>query len=381
MARRGLSLYDARDVHRMNAIRGARHDGKGLDGEADCEHVAFHRDVKRLHNATLRVAPWIYCQGDPGPTASGYFNETIVRKESLAIGAGSVTTRKVPIANSAPAKWKLIHARDWKPWLTSAHPCNEMTPKLDVLWNRGFYNIALPHKKRPITYYNAKGTVARPLSRVDFNNYFTPNQCGIIWVRLWDLREWVAKILPNTRCGNGNITIITTDEDWDVPRALPHEIPEKIFRSEQIKAWYSTNVVAQDHTKLFPVPIGLPIQRGFPGSPDSEFTIKAMDKLRLSAKPFAERNRSILYDVGTLGVSARRDKGRKAARMALEKCPDGRIRIMPKGGSLEIWPLHASHQFAIAPVGVGYDTHFAFGNTFSLARFLLYFHRHWTPCT
>ena len=29
---------------------------------------------------------------------------------------------------------------------------------------------------------------------------------------------------------------------------------------------------------------------------------------------------------------------------------------MPKGGSLEIWPLYASHQFAIAPVGVGYDT-------------------------
>ena len=81
-----------------------------------------------------------------------------------------------------------------------------------------------------------------------------------------------------------------------------------------------------------------------------------MDKLRLAAKPFAERNRAILYDVGTLGGSSRRDHGRKATKKALEKCAPGKIEIMPQGRPLESWSLYASHRFAIVSIGVGFDT-------------------------
>ena len=252
--------------------------------------------------------------------------------------------------------WKPIDAKDWLPFITSAQPYNNMTPKLDVVWARGYYSAGLPHSERPIEYYNARGMSSKALPPTTFKKYFTPDQCGTIWIRIWDLREWVNTILPHARCGNGNMTIITSDEPWDVPDGVPNGIPKIIFQSHQIKAWYSTNVVVQDQPKLFPIPLGLPIHYGFPDSPDSADTVRTMDRLRLGAKPFAERNQSILYDVGTLGGSARRDRGRKAAKEALAKCPDGRIRIKPKGGPLETWPLVASHQFAIAPIGVGYDT-------------------------
>lgn len=260
-------------------------------------------------------------------------------------------------SNVAPDKnWKPIDARDWRPYIASEVPYSNMTPKLDVVWTRGYYSVGLPHSERPIEYYNARGMSSKALPSTTFKKYFNSKQCGTIWIRIWDLREWVNTVLPNARCGSGNITIITSDEPWDVPDGLPKGIPEKIFQSDQIKAWYSTNVVVQDHLKLFPIPLGLPIHYGFPDSPDSADTVRTMDRLRLAAKPFVERNQSILYDVGTLGGSARRDQGRKAAKEALAKCPRGRIRIKPKGGPLETWPLFASHKFAIAPIGVGYDT-------------------------
>ena len=258
-------------------------------------------------------------------------------------------------SDAAEVAWRPIDSRDWKPHIAYDHPYNNTTPKLDVVWNRGYYSASLPHRERPITYYNAKGLSARALSPAEFSTFFTPNQCGIIWIRLTDVKEWVHRVLPHSTCINGNITIITSDEPWDVPDALPRGVSEKIFQSEKIKAWYSTNVV-RNQSKLFPVPLGLPIHYGFPGSPDAWYTVESMNNFRLAAKPFTERKTSILYDIGTLGGSQRRDQGRKAAKEALGKCPRERIEIKPKGGPLETWPLYASHKFAIVSVGVGFDT-------------------------
>jgi hypothetical protein len=104
------------------------------------------------------------------------------------------------------------------------------------------------------------------------------------------------------------------------------------------------------------VPIGLAIHNGFDGSPHSAHTVQQMDNLRHAALPFQDRNRTVLFDAGTMGGSTRRDTGRKVANKKLSQCPPGRVETMPRGNQLESWPRYASHQFAIAPVGVGYDT-------------------------
>ena len=54
-------------------------------------------------------------------------------------------------SNVAPdVTWTPIDAKDWLPFITSAQPYNNMTPKLDVVWARGYYSAGLPHSERPI---------------------------------------------------------------------------------------------------------------------------------------------------------------------------------------------------------------------------------------
>jgi hypothetical protein len=52
-------------IYKISAVIGARYKGV-FDGRADCEHIAFHRDMKEIHNARIVMTNWVYCQGDPG---------------------------------------------------------------------------------------------------------------------------------------------------------------------------------------------------------------------------------------------------------------------------------------------------------------------------
>eukprot|EP00521_Asterionellopsis_glacialis_P010325 CAMPEP_0195306674 /NCGR_PEP_ID=MMETSP0707-20130614/37313_1 /TAXON_ID=33640 /ORGANISM="Asterionellopsis glacialis, Strain CCMP134" /LENGTH=425 /DNA_ID=CAMNT_0040370895 /DNA_START=39 /DNA_END=1316 /DNA_ORIENTATION=+ len=248
-------------------------------------------------------------------------------------------------------------------YLSSNAPYSGMTPHLDVIWARGWYNVLhLPLSPTPLSYHNAPGLGQHALSMGVLSQYFSPDQCGMIWLRTHDLPAWTDNVLSRSTCSDGNITLITSDHYIDIPTGLRRGVASTLFNSSKIAAWYSTNQVQQpqhdEPHKLFPIPLGLPIHYGFDGSPHSAHTVQTMERLRRDAPPFHARNRTVLLDVGTMsGGNQRRSAGRQLAKDKLLQCPKGRVEIMPRGGPLESWPRYAAHQFAIAPVGVGYDTY------------------------
>ena len=52
-------------IHKMWVVRHSRYSHKGINGDNDCEHVAFYRDVKS-RGARIKLWPVVFCEGDPG---------------------------------------------------------------------------------------------------------------------------------------------------------------------------------------------------------------------------------------------------------------------------------------------------------------------------
>eukprot|EP00978_Attheya_sp_CCMP212_P001122 scaffold2339_cov54-Attheya_sp.AAC.1 len=244
---------------------------------------------------------------------------------------------------------------EWKVLGSYDAPYNRMAPRLHVVWARGWYNVVGPRSSVPLDYYNKKGLGGGAHSPQQLAQWFSPNTtCGTIWLRSTDLSWWANHILPKLK-KNCNITLISSDNAQDTPNKLGEDV---ILASPHVHAWYSTNVVKKNHTKLFPIPLGIPIHYGFPDSPDSVHTIQKMIEIRQNSTPFLERKSTILYDVGTVdGGSGRRSTLRKQASDALAKCGNSNIENMPKGTAVESWPRYSAHQFAIAAAGVGWDTY------------------------
>ena len=53
-------------IYKISFIMGIRYSGTGIHGEADCEHVAFHRDMKQKKGARVMVSPLVYCEDGKG---------------------------------------------------------------------------------------------------------------------------------------------------------------------------------------------------------------------------------------------------------------------------------------------------------------------------
>ncbi len=53
-------------IYKISMTFGASYSGKGVSGEMDCEHVAFHRQMKERNGARIRLLPLVYCAGDLG---------------------------------------------------------------------------------------------------------------------------------------------------------------------------------------------------------------------------------------------------------------------------------------------------------------------------
>ena len=48
-------------IYKIDKIRGCQYSGVGVNGEMDCEHVAFHRCMLETHNASIKIAMWSHC--------------------------------------------------------------------------------------------------------------------------------------------------------------------------------------------------------------------------------------------------------------------------------------------------------------------------------
>ena len=104
---------------------------------------------------------------------SSFVRDNKTRDRRILIAGVMRNVRGNFLGTAVEESWKKIDAQDWKPFISSEHPYNVMTPKLNVVWNRGYYNVALPHKERPISYHNARGYSSKALSPIDFKTYFT----------------------------------------------------------------------------------------------------------------------------------------------------------------------------------------------------------------
>jgi len=224
-------------------------------------------------------------------------------------------------------------------------------PQHSLLWSRGWYMLGRPSSV-PLDYYNHKGLDPKAHA-FPLQNYFQ-HACGTVWVRTRDLSWWARHVVPVLRC---DIILVSSDGVEDVPDAIPSAA--QILDSPRVTAWYAQNVVDETrYPKLWGLPLGLAIHDGFPGSPDSQHTIDTMQSIRLETRPFRARHHKVLYDPGTFnpGGGSRRDQARIQARDALGACAS----IEPFGPHLprtSTWRRYGEFSFAVAPTGMGYDTH------------------------
>ena len=249
-----------------------------------------------------------------------------------------------------------FHAQhNWNPLGKTSEPYSVMTPQLDVIWSRGWYNAIPPPKTVPLYYYNHAGLEGGALHEEgQLKLQFPPFLCGPRWMRINDVAWWAETILPDQQC---EFTLITSDGMFDVPFHIPGA--DKVLASPLLQVWYSQNVVMK-HPKLQPIPLGMPIHYGFPESPHSAHTVQNMLEIRTRvASPLSSPNRSrkILLDPGTFGATGPRTNARTDAVNALAKCPN-RVEIMESTPVLDTWEhKYSQHQFAIAVRGTGWDTY------------------------
>jgi hypothetical protein len=203
----------------------------------------------------------------------------------------------------------------------------------------------------PINYYNSLGLTTNGANAFGLNGIFGPRTCGTIFLRNCDVDWWAGSVMPKLEC---DTSIVTADGDHDAPTAFSQA--SNILASPRVKFWYAQNAV-EDHPKLVPVPIGISIHDGFPGSPHSMDTAETLRKVANKARHFAQRERSILYDQGTFNRNGytRRDRHRTDAAQKLAAC--NRVAAMPHLSRAKCWEKYAAHQFAISVTGEGWDTH------------------------
>lgn len=234
----------------------------------------------------------------------------------------------------------------------NVHPYNDFTPHLNVIWSRGWYNAVQLPKGVPMKYYNEKGRSDLATKASLLETYFKVDdicKAEYVWVRGRDLQWFARYILPELYC---SIHLITSDAPNDVPKGLPGG--DAVLKSNKIIHWYAQDK-AMDLDKIKPIPLGIPIHYGFPGSPHSLDTVEKMTEIRNSAPAFDDRSRTIFYDKGTMSGSGRRLVERSKAFKELGKCSN--IRQNPKHGTqLDFWRTLSSHQFGVCVTGVGWDT-------------------------
>ena len=268
--------------------------------------------------------------------------------------------------NDFDLHWNQLLAEDnsteWYPLGTVHSPYSYMTPQLDVVWARGWYNAFKPPTTVPLEYYNRAGLEGGRTSPDLLQQYFPPTLCGPRWMRIDDLEWWMQEILPQMRCP---FTLLTGDGIVDVPTMVspyPQDI-DRLINCPYLEAWYAQNTVLL-HPKLIPLPLGLPIHYGFPGSPHSADTVQTMLDIRQQQQQqapnnsFRRRSRRILLDLGTTEGGGSRAQARMQALEALQRCPE---RVEVKSAPTDpvtTWKHdYSTHQFAVVVRGTGWDTY------------------------
>ncbi len=231
-------------------------------------------------------------------------------------------------------------------------PYTDFAPHLNVIWSRGWYNAVSLPKGVPMSYYNDKGRTDMKTNNNILTKIFQADdvcRSEYVWVRGRDLGWFATTLLPKLQC---QINLITSDAPNDVPTKLMGG--HQVLSSDKIINWYAQDK-ASDIDKIKPIPLGIPIHYGFPGSPNSLDTVEKMTEIRQNAPIFEDRSRMIYYDKGTIGGSGRRTIERREAFKKLEKCNNIRINS-EKGHALDFWKTLSSHQFGVCVTGVGWDT-------------------------
>jgi len=242
-------------------------------------------------------------------------------------------------------------------------PYSVMTPHMNVLWARGWYNVLHPLPSTvPMDYYNRAGlgggSKLYPQSLL--KTYFPPTLCGPRWMRIDDVEYWIKTVFPNVTCP---ITLLTGDGILDVPFHVTQKLltPAQLLaflESPYLTAWYAQNLVVY-HPKFHPIPVGLPIHYGFDGSPNSAHTLSKMLQIRTFMPSWKERSRKIFFDPGTIMGGGPRQQARMEAFQELQQCSTDRIEIMTSPQDpVTTWQQHYStHQFAVVVRGTGWDTY------------------------
>eukprot|EP00039_Didymoeca_costata_P021151 m.343573 g.343573 ORF g.343573 m.343573 type:complete len:344 (-) comp23035_c0_seq1:37-1068(-) len=55
------SAYMMTAIYKMELLNGPRYSGEGEQGEMDCEHVAFHKQIREQKAGRIRLSPEVYC--------------------------------------------------------------------------------------------------------------------------------------------------------------------------------------------------------------------------------------------------------------------------------------------------------------------------------
>jgi len=249
-------------------------------------------------------------------------------------------------SSSTSDSWQVIRPNPDQP------PYTEMAPHLNVIWSRGWYNAVDLPSTVPMKYYNTRGRTDSATNPTELTKYFTPTsvcETGFLWLRGHDVKWFANTIVPQLTC---DISILTGDCPLDVPNNMPGATA--VLASPHVIHWFAQDK-ASEHAKLVAIPLGIPIHYGFEGSPHSVHTVQTMVDVRNEAVPFAQRKTTIIYDKGTIaGGSKRRDQERTEAYNILSKCSN--IVHMTPQSQPGFWRTLASHQFGIAPTGVGWDS-------------------------
>ena len=226
---------------------------------------------------------------------------------------------------------------------------SDFTPKMDVVWSRGWYMINKPPNV-PIKYYNHQHMNPKT-EHFDLRNIFRDpcNSQGPIWVRTRDLNWWAINILPTIR--DCQVVLISSDGIDDIPVSVSQG--QAILDSKSIKTWYAQNVVRK-HQKLVAVPLGLTLHNGMvldgKDIPNMKHTMEYMEKIHVGTKKIR-----ILHDKGGL-AGGRRTKYRNNAYQKLRNCVN--IDVMEKRiPRVDAWEKYSSYAFGTVVTGMGWDVH------------------------
>lgn len=250
------------------------------------------------------------------------------------------------------------------------------TPEVRVVWSHGWYNAVAPPPTVPLRYYR-DGHMSEEIRRILTVGTNYTGSCGVLWLRTEDVPWWASDVVPHLQC---DVILISSEGDQDVPHFLYKQHFEPIQRSSRVKAWYAQNVdgavTSIGGTPLIGIPIGLSLHDGYQewderhhirSNYTSLETLQRMTATKAAALPYVDRQRTILYDKGSFGrqwegpVGGK--KGRRwqhrtvAFKQLTKKSGCERVKLMQPTNRTNCWAQYAAHQFAIAPMGNGWDTH------------------------